>query len=186
MIVAPEVDHACPHGDDERPDRRPAPLEATRRAHADQRSHEQGVASSTSLTPPRDSWRWWRTVSSPSRSPSWRGAPPGKSSNALRAAIPGGGGQRGWRTRHRGGVRSGVILVHPLPVRCPPCGRRRAPRSPTSGPIPGERDRFRPLAPPVAVWAAFWGRFADVAVAAGSRAVGRRWAWRCAGLVRPA
>ena len=41
VIVAPEVDHACPHGDDERPDRRPAPLEATRRAHADQRSHEQ-------------------------------------------------------------------------------------------------------------------------------------------------
>ena len=71
-------------------------------------------------------------------------------------------------------------------VRYPPCGRRRAPRSPTSGPIPGERDRFRPLAPPVAVWAAFWGRFADVAAAAGSRAVGRRWAWRCAGLVRQA
>ena len=41
MLVAPEVDHACRHGDDERPDRRPAPLEATRRAHADQRSHEQ-------------------------------------------------------------------------------------------------------------------------------------------------
>ena len=41
VIVAPEVDHAYPHGDDERPDRRPAPLEATRRAHADQRSHEQ-------------------------------------------------------------------------------------------------------------------------------------------------
>ena len=38
---------------------------------------------------------------------------------------------------------------------------------------------FRPLAPPVAVWAAFGGRFADVAAAAGSRAVGRRWAWRC-------
>ena len=73
-----------------------------------------------------------------------------------------------------------------LPVRCPPCGRRRAPRSPTSGPITGERDRFGPLAPPVAVWAAFWGRFADVAAAAGSRAVGRRWAWRCAGLVRQA
>ena len=105
---------------------------------------------------------------------------------AWAAAIPGGRGQRGWRTRHRGGGRSGVILVHPLPVRCPPCGRRRAPRSPTSGPITGERDRFRPLAPPVAVWAAFWGRFADVAAAAGSRAVGRRWAWRCAGLVRQA
>ena len=41
VIVVPEVDHACPHGDDERPDRRHAPLEATRRAHADQRSHEQ-------------------------------------------------------------------------------------------------------------------------------------------------
>ena len=41
VIVAPEVYHACPHGDDERPDRRPAPLEATRRAHAAQRSHEQ-------------------------------------------------------------------------------------------------------------------------------------------------
>ena len=26
VIVAPEVDHACPHGDDERPDRRPAPV----------------------------------------------------------------------------------------------------------------------------------------------------------------
>ena len=125
-------------------------------------------------------------MSSPSRSPSWRGAPPGKSSNAPRAAIPGGRGQRGWRTRPRGGVRSGVILVHPLPVRCPPCGRRRAPRSPTLAPITGERDRFRPLAPPVAVWAAFWGRVADVAAAAGSRAVGRRWAWRCAGLVRQA
>ena len=61
-----------------------------------------------------------------------------------------------------------------LPVRCPPCGRRRAPRSPTSGPITGERDRFGPLAPPVPVWAAFWGRFADVAAAGGgSRAVGR-------------
>ena len=68
----------------------------------------------------------------------------------------------------------------------PPCGRRRAPRSPPSGPIPGERGRFRPLAPPVAVWAACWGRCADVAAAAGSRAVGRRWAWRCAGLVRQA
>ena len=99
---------------------------------------------------------------------------------AWAAAIPGGRGQRGWRTRHGGGDRSGVILVHPLPVRCPPCGRRRAPRSPTSGPIPGERDRFRPLAPPVAVWAAFRGRCAEVAAAAGSapsRAVGRRWAW---------
>ena len=86
---------------------------------------------------------------------------------AWAAAIPGGRGQRGWRPRHRGGDRSGVILVPPLPVRCPPCGRRRAPRSPTSGPITGERDRFRPLAPPVAVWAAFWGRCAAVAAAAG-------------------
>ena len=91
---------------------------------------------------------------------------------AWAAAIPGGRGQRGWRPRHRGGDRSGVTLVHPLPVRCPPCGRRRASRSPTSGPITGERDRFRPLAPPVAVWAAFWGRVADVAAAAGSRARG--------------
>ena len=30
-----------------------------------------------------------------------------------------------------------------------------------------ERDRFRPLAPPVAVWAAFWDRFAGGATAAG-------------------
>ena len=86
---------------------------------------------------------------------------------AWAAAIPGGRGQRGWRPRHRGGDRSGVILVHPLPVRCPPCGRRRAPRSPTSGPITGERDRFPATGAPVAVWAAFWGRFADVAAAAG-------------------
>ena len=114
---------------------------------------------------------------------------PGRSlvgAGAWAAATPGGCGQRGWRPGPRGGDRSGVILVHPLPVRCPPCGRRRAPRSPPSGPIPGERGRFRPLAPPVAVWAAFWDRFADVAAAAGSRAVGRRWAWRCAGLVRQA
>ena len=112
---------------------------------------------------------------------------PGRSlvgAGAWAAAIPGGRGQRGWRTRPRGGDRSGVILVPPL--RCPPCGRRRAPRRPTSGPIPGERDRVRPLAPPVAVWAAFRGRCAEVAAAAGSRAVGRRWAWRCAGLVRQA
>ena len=39
---------------------------------------------------------------------------------AWAAAIPGGRGQRGWRTRPRGGDRSGVILVHSLPVRCPP------------------------------------------------------------------
>ena len=36
---------------------------------------------------------------------------------AWAAAIPGGRGQRGWRTHPRGGDRSGVILVHPLPVR---------------------------------------------------------------------
>ena len=84
---------------------------------------------------------------------------------AWAAAIPGGRGQRGWRTRPRGGDRSGVILVPRSGA--PPCGRRRAPRSPPSGPITGERDRVRPLAPPVAVWAAFWGRFADVAAAVG-------------------
>ena len=47
---------------------------------------------------------------------------PGRSlvgAGAWAAAIPGGCGQRGWRTRPRGGDRSGVILVHPLPVRCP-------------------------------------------------------------------
>ena len=38
-----------------------------------------------------------------------------------------------------------------------PDGRRRAPFSPPSATITGERDRFRPLAPPVAVWAAFLG-----------------------------
>ena len=68
---------------------------------------------------------------------------PGRSlvgAGAWAAAIPGGRSQRGWRTRPRGGDRSGVILVHPLPVRCPPCCRRRAPRSPTSGPITGERE----------------------------------------------
>ena len=46
---------------------------------------------------------------------------PGRSlagAGAWAAAIPGGRGQRGWRTRPRGGDRSGVILVHPLPVRC--------------------------------------------------------------------
>ena len=31
-------------------------------------------------------------------------------------------------------------------------GRRRAPFSPTAATLTGERDRFRPLAPPVAVW----------------------------------
>ena len=50
-----------------------------------------------------------------------------------------------------------------------------------SAPLPGERARFRPLAPPVAVWAAFMGGVAGVAAAAGSRAVGRLWAWRWAG-----
>ena len=75
--------------------------------------------------------------------------------SAWAAAIPGG---RGWRTRHRGVDRSGVILVHP---------------------------NARPV-PPVAVWAAVCGGVADVAAAMESRAVGRRWAWRCAGLVRQA
>ena len=54
-----------------------------------------------------------------------------------------------------------------------PDGQRRAPFSPTSAIITGERCRFRPLAPPVAVW-----RVWPVAAAAGSRAVGRLWAWR--------
>ena len=62
-----------------------------------------------------------------------------------------------------------------------PDGRRRAPFSPPSATITGERDRFRPLAPPVAVWAAFLGGVAGSAEAAGSRAVCRLWAWRWAG-----
>ena len=41
VAVGPAVDDACPQGDDERPHRRHAPLEAARRAHADQRSPEQ-------------------------------------------------------------------------------------------------------------------------------------------------
>ena len=41
-------------------------------------------------------------------------------------------------------------------------GRRRAPFRPTSATIPGERARFRPLAPPVAVWAALCGGVAGV------------------------
>ena len=41
VIVTPEVDNACPQGDDECPDRRPAPLEAARRADADQCPHEE-------------------------------------------------------------------------------------------------------------------------------------------------
>ena len=41
VAVGPAVDDACPQGDDELPHRRHAPLEAARRAHADQRSHEQ-------------------------------------------------------------------------------------------------------------------------------------------------
>ena len=45
-------------------------------------------------------------------------------------------------------------------------GRRRAPFSPTSATLTGERDRFRPLAPPVAVWAALCGGVAGV------------WPWR--------
>ena len=36
-------------------------------------------------------------------------------------------------------------------------GRRRALFSPTSATLTGERDRFRPPAPPVAVWAALCG-----------------------------
>ena len=59
-----------------------------------------------------------------------------------------------------------------------PDGLRRAPFSPTSATITGERDRCRPLAPPVAVWAALCGGVAGVAAAAGSRAVGRLGAWR--------
>ena len=62
-----------------------------------------------------------------------------------------------------------------------PDGRRRAPFSQMSATITGERDRFRPLASPVAVWAAFFGGVAGVAEAAGSRAVCRLWAWRWAG-----
>ena len=41
-------------------------------------------------------------------------------------------------------------------------GRRRAPFRRTSATITGERDRFRPLAPPVAVWAALCGGVAGV------------------------
>ena len=41
-------------------------------------------------------------------------------------------------------------------------GRRRAPFRPPSATIPGERARFRPLAPPVAVWAALCGGVAGV------------------------
>ena len=41
-------------------------------------------------------------------------------------------------------------------------GRRRAPFRPTSATIPGERDRFRPLAPRVVVWAALCGGVAGV------------------------
>ena len=41
-------------------------------------------------------------------------------------------------------------------------GRRRAPFSPPSATIPGERARFRPLAPSVAVWAALCGGVAGV------------------------
>ena len=40
--------------------------------------------------------------------------------------------------------------------------RRRAPFSPPSATITGERARFRPLAPPVAVWAALCGGVAGV------------------------
>ena len=41
-------------------------------------------------------------------------------------------------------------------------GRRRAPFRPPSATITGERARFRPLAPPVAVWAALCGGVAGV------------------------
>ena len=41
-------------------------------------------------------------------------------------------------------------------------GRRRAPFSPTAATLTGERDRFRPLAPPVAVWAGVCGGVAGV------------------------
>ena len=41
-------------------------------------------------------------------------------------------------------------------------GRRRAPFSPTLATLTGERDRFRPPAPPVAVWAALCGGVAGV------------------------
>ena len=41
VIVTPEVDNAYPQGDDECPDRRQAPLEAARRADADQCPHEE-------------------------------------------------------------------------------------------------------------------------------------------------
>ena len=41
-------------------------------------------------------------------------------------------------------------------------GRRRAPFRPTSATITGERARFGPLAPPVAVWAALCGGVAGV------------------------
>ena len=49
-----------------------------------------------------------------------------------------------------------------LPLAASASGCSCAGPAQTSGPIPGERARFRPLTPPVAVWAAFWGRFADV------------------------
>ena len=52
-------------------------------------------------------------------------------------------------------------------------GRRRALFSPTSATLTGERDRFRPPAPPVAVWAALCGGVAGVAATVGSRAMGR-------------
>ena len=62
-----------------------------------------------------------------------------------------------------------------------PDGRRRAPFSPASATLTGERARFRSLAPPVEVWVAVMGGVAGSAEAAGSRAVGRPWAWRWAG-----
>ena len=53
-------------------------------------------------------------------------------------------------------------------------GRRRAPFRPTSATITGERARFRPLAPPVAVWAALWPRRRDRAPWAGGGRGGER------------
>ena len=54
---------------------------------------------------------------------------------------------------------------------------REARPSPGARPARGQAHR-RPLTPPVAVWAAVCGGVAVLAAAAGSRAVGRRWASR--------
>ena len=53
-------------------------------------------------------------------------------------------------------------------------GRRRAPFRPTSATITGERARFRPLAPPVAVWAALCGGVARRGPAVGVAVSGSR------------